>query len=286
MKKRPCICFLTLCILAALALVPALFRSGLWAICITLNLVLVGIAIYANLRVDCSWFGPVLTRFRPTRKQVWLTIDDGPDPCFTPQTLRLLERFNARATFFLVGQRVERNPELVRRIIAQGHTVGNHSATHRFRSFWAAGPKTAAEEIDGGAAAIAKAVGVIPNWFRAPVGLANCFVRAALSERNMALIAWSARGLDGVPTTREKTLARIFSTIRPGAIVLLHEGSSVGRQFRDNQPILEAVLRRLTDEGYSCIVPDAKQLVAENEGRAKWNPFVTRSRESMGLHRT
>jgi peptidoglycan/xylan/chitin deacetylase (PgdA/CDA1 family) len=123
-------------------------------------------------------------------------------------------------------------------------------------------------------AAIQRATGAVPNLFRAPVGMANCFVRAALRDRRMSLIAWSARGFDGVPARSDKIVPRIFSTIRPRAIVLLHEGPSLERRRRDNLPALEARLSRLAQEGYACVIPDPHQLAPEHELKASSNVFA------------
>src|SRR4051812_6759239 len=80
--------------------------------------------------------GPVVTRFTTTRREVWLTIDDGPDPATTPKVLALLAAHRARATFFVIGEKVSRHPELVVEILRQGHSIGNHSHRHASPTFW------------------------------------------------------------------------------------------------------------------------------------------------------
>ena len=92
--------------------------------------------LYATLSPYCQWLGPVVTRFRTDRREVWLTIDDGPAPGETEAVLEVLERFGARATFFLIGDRAERNPELVEKIREAGHGIGNHTATHPQAWWW------------------------------------------------------------------------------------------------------------------------------------------------------
>ena len=91
-------------------------------------------------------YAPVTTRLAAPAPQVWLTIDDGPSDD-TPLLLDLLDRHNARATFFLVGARAARRPDLVREILRRGHGIGNHSQTHPQRGFWALGPRRMAAEI-------------------------------------------------------------------------------------------------------------------------------------------
>jgi peptidoglycan/xylan/chitin deacetylase (PgdA/CDA1 family) len=97
----------------------------------------------------------VIYRFDASGKSVWLTIDDGPDPEDTPRILELLERYEAKATFFMIGTRAEKYPELVRRVVAAGHTIGTHSYSHPMAGFWWAGPQRVADELDRSLAALA-----------------------------------------------------------------------------------------------------------------------------------
>jgi peptidoglycan/xylan/chitin deacetylase (PgdA/CDA1 family) len=115
--------------------------GGIWAIagfCFHI------IAIVPNNKLA----GPIVTRFRTSRREVWLTIDDGPDPQDTPKILDLLSKYQAHATFFLIGKRAAQHPELVREIIRQGHTLGNHTFTHPVASFWMAHSSRLGREID------------------------------------------------------------------------------------------------------------------------------------------
>src|SRR5882757_7713989 len=89
---------------------------------------------------NCAWFGPVVTRFATPRREVWLTIDDGPDPEDTPQLLTLLATHDAHATFFVIGERAAAHPALIRAITDAGHEVAHHTYTHPLRTFWYASP--------------------------------------------------------------------------------------------------------------------------------------------------
>jgi len=122
-------------------------------------------------------FGPVITRFRTTRREVWLTIDDGPDPQDTPKILNLLSQYRVRATFFLIGKRAAQHPELVREILRQGHTIGNHTFTHPGASFWMAHPSRLRQEIDHCTEVLSTiAPQVELSGFRAPIGLVKLCV--------------------------------------------------------------------------------------------------------------
>jgi peptidoglycan/xylan/chitin deacetylase (PgdA/CDA1 family) len=223
---------------------------------ISLELVTKFLIFYPAIRPNCHWFGPVVTRFRTQQKAVWLTIDDGPHPEDTPKLLALLEEYNARATFFVIGRQVEKHPELARAILRAGHTLANHTQTHPVLFFWSYLKPWLRKEIDQCTQALQAATGERPRWFRAPAGMANLFLHYLLSDRNMKLIGWSARGFDGLLHDTEAMADRICKSIRPGAIVLLHEG----RRDRQGRPInlnlAETVLTRLAASGYVFIVPD------------------------------
>ena len=103
-----------------------------------------------------------MTRFETPRREVWLTIDDGPDPVHTPKMLALLRDFEAKATFFVIGQRAAQFPDLVKAIRDAGHEVANHTATHPSASFWAFTPRQIAREIDQ--------PGLAASCFRTPGG--------------------------------------------------------------------------------------------------------------------
>ena len=94
---------------------------------ISLELATKFLIVYPAIRANCQWFGPVVTRFRTPEKAVWLTIDDGPHPEDTLELLKLLKKHNARATFFVIGERVQKYPELARAILNEGHTLANHT---------------------------------------------------------------------------------------------------------------------------------------------------------------
>ena len=208
--------------------------------------------LYPTLRPNTAWMGPVVTRFRTDRREVWLTIDDGPDPEQTPQILALLARHGAKATFFVIGERAHRHPELVEAIVRAGHTVGNHTFSHPAKSWWIVQPTRVAREIDSCTVALGQHSS---GLFRAPVGMANSFVFSALRRRGMELIGWSARGFDAIEADPEKVVGRIWKGIAPGAIVLLHEG------YPGNPEGLALLLDRLAVEGYGCIVPEREQYV-------------------------
>lgn len=214
------------------------------------------LVLYPTLRPSAQWLGPVITRFHTDRREVWLTIDDGPTPD-TVALLDLLDRFDARATFFVKGKLVDANRALAGEIVRRGHSIANHSQTHPSGTFWCLGPGRIAREIDGCNRAIAEIAGTKPTWFRAPVGMKNPFVHPLLAERDMTLIGWSARGFDAVFGDPESVKRRVLRSVRPGAIVLMHQGRETNLQS------MELLLDALTRDGYRFSIPDPSQFIAE-----------------------
>ncbi|HVE70717.1 MAG TPA: polysaccharide deacetylase family protein [Thermoanaerobaculia bacterium] len=210
--------------------------------------------LYPVLRPNVQWFGPVVTHFATPRKEVWLTIDDGPSED-TRAVLDLFDRHDVKATFFVKGELAEEDPDAAREILRRGHSLANHSHTHPAGSFWCSLPGRVAEEIDGCNRAIAAVAGAPPRWFRAPVGMKNPFVHPALDRRGMRLIGWTARGFDAVRSDPREILARILPHLRPGAIIVLHQG-------RDHSVrVLEHVIVALEERGYGFVIPGDGELL-------------------------
>src|ERR1700678_180597 len=154
----------------------------------------------AGLWPKSRWLGPNLTRLpgaSADRGEIAITIDDGPDPEVTPQVLSLLGVYRARASFFCVGERVERHPELAREIVRLGHTIENHSQHHR-HGFSLMGPRGIEQEIVEAQHSIARVTGESPRFFRAPAGLRNPFLDPVLARLRLRLASWRRRGVDTV----------------------------------------------------------------------------------------
>lgn len=200
----------------------------------------------------------VFTRFETDRPEIWLTIDDGPDPDDTPRILDLLDRHGARATFFLIGTRVERFPTLVAEILRRGHQVGNHTQTHPAASFWHASFRRVQAELDAGTASLLAASGVRPQWFRAPAGIKNLGLGPALAARGLQCVGWSVRSYDTRSRDPAEVRDRIMRGVSPGAIVLLHEGPGVQPPVRVHA--LALVLDALATRGLTCVLPDPVRL--------------------------
>lgn len=177
---------------------------------------------------------------------VVLTFDDGPDPSSTPAILDALDGAKATATFFLIGRKVKKHPELAKSILERGHSIGLHSYAHdRLMSFKLAGAWRS--DLEKGIRVIEKATGVRPTLFRPPIGHTNPQSARVLSDLGLTTIGWSVSGRDGLAADPSDVAARVIAGLRDGAIVLLHDASELG----DHQPAailaLPLILARLDE---------------------------------------
>lgn len=206
-----------------------------------------GVLATAGLLPRSSLLGSNWTRLPAAsgaRGEVAITIDDGPDPAVTPRVLARLEQYGAQATFFCIGDRVERYADLAREIVHRGHAIENHSQRHR-HNFSLMGPAGMLAEIARAQDSIAAVAGSSPRFFRAPAGLRNPFLDPVLEQLQLRLASWTRRGFDTVNGDARTVYRRLANPLRGGDILLLHDGNAA----RDaaGQPVILEVLPRLLD---------------------------------------
>ena len=175
-----------------------------------------------------NWLGPNWTRLpaaATARHEIALTFDDGPDPLITPQVLDILDRYAAHATFFCVGEKAARYPDLCREIVRRGHAVENHSQHHRHH-FSLLGPRGFMRELQAAQSTLSLITGQRPVFFRAPAGLRNPFLDRVLARLGLTLASWSARGFDTRIGDAERVKNALLRELREGAILLLHDGNA------------------------------------------------------------
>ncbi len=201
----------------------------------------------------------VVTSFETQEREVWLTIDDGPDPDDTPRILAALRQHEARATFFLIGEKASRHPDLVRAIAEAGHEIGHHTNTHPVGSFWCAGPRRLARELDMAMAPYPSALGKgAVRCFRAPVGIKNLWLGRALRLCRLTCVHWNVRSWDSTARNPDAVADRVMSRVRPGAIILCHEGGRLHPAVRVHA--VAEILKRLRQSGYRCVLPTVEQM--------------------------
>ena len=227
---------------AATLLRPPLWPWMLGAVALN-HAVLTGAGLWPKSR----WLGPNLTRLPGSsadRGEIAITIDDGPDPEVTPQVLSLLGVYGARASFFCVGERVERHPELAREIVRLGHAIENHSQHHR-HSFSLMGLRGIEREIVEAQQSIARVTGDNPHFFRAPAGLRNPFLDPVLFRLRLKLATWTRRGFDTMNGDSDQVYQRLTRSLAAGDIILLHDGHAA--RGRLGTPVIVEVLPRLLE---------------------------------------
>lgn len=206
----------------------------------------VGYAIYCTLGVlvpQLEMYGDVEWRAEPGARAVALTFDDGPNEKTTREVLSILARKGHRATFFVVGRKVERSPELVREIREAGHGLGLHGYQHD-RLYAFKPPKHVVEDIERTRAAVEQACGARPDLFRPPVGYVSARTAAGAERAGVRVIAWSVRALDGTGSMDvDAVLSRLERGLKDGAIVLLHDAA----ERDDFEPASVAALPRLLE---------------------------------------
>jgi len=205
---------------------------------------------YGSLYPHCRLFGEAIRCFPTSERAVILTIDDG--PCAdTEEILHLLAAHRARAVFFLIGERALQRPDDVRRIVAAGHLIGNHTHTHRAHAYWSFPPWLQRREVARCQHALTTITGSQPRLFRAPVGMRNPYCNPIADEFSLQVVGWHARGFDGVTNPMEKIIATIRRGLCPGAIVVLHQG------LPHSPEVLRRTLAMLEEDHWTPTLPDA-----------------------------
>ncbi len=163
-----------------------------------------------------------LYRGDPRRRELALTFDDGPEPLYTTLLLDTLDQLGLKATFFLIGQRVEQFPYLARDIVAAGHELGNHSFHHR--NLARMNPVQVDEELLATQVAIEQATGVTPRYFRPPGGRYNATVLRVAASRQLITVFWTDNPADYLQFPERTLEARVLGRVGGGGILLLHTG--------------------------------------------------------------
>lgn len=187
----------------------------------------------------------------PTRKKVIaLTFDDGPHNVSTVKILDLLKQYDAKATFFVVGSRVEKHPEIVKREFEEGHEIGNHSFSHP--SFERIGSHLMTTELDKTQESVFKAVGQKPILFRPPGGSYNESIVQFCKNNGLLMILWSWHQdtLDWRKPGVDRIVNKVLKNAHNGDIVLMHDFVSNSTQTSD---ALEIILPELKKRGYSFV---------------------------------
>lgn len=209
--------------LATIILAPAYWVVAVIAIVIN-HVILSAIGLWPR----STWLGQNWSRLPAAaiaRNEIALTIDDGPDPVVTPQVLDILDEHTVKATFFCIGEKAARHPELCREIVRRGHAIENHSQRHPLY-FSLLGPNGFRREIQAAQDSLSRVTGQTPVFFRAPAGLRNPFLAPVMIKLGLTLVSWSARGFDTQVNDPKKVSDKLLHDLRAGAILLLHDANA------------------------------------------------------------
>jgi peptidoglycan-N-acetylglucosamine deacetylase len=210
------------------------------------------------------------TQIRVDQPYIAMTFDDGPSAATTPRLLDILKQRNIKATFFLIGQNAASNPDIVRRILADGHEIGNHSWTHPQLSKLSDDRVTT--EITKTQDAIKEASGFTPTLLRPPYGAITARQREWIESRfGLSIILWSVDPFDWKRPGVSVITQRILSQVRPGAIILSHD---IHKQTVDAMP---ATLDALAAKGYKFVT--VTELIAMNKPKPSPTPVATTGQE-------
>jgi len=210
-----------------------------------------------------------LSRVETLQDEVALTFDDGPHPQNTPRLLDILAEYRVHATFFVIGAQVRRYPEIARRIVAEGHELGNHTWHHPYLTGYSDAGVLA--EIDRTQEMIWQTVGQLPATFRPPYGAMSARQSRMLHDhRNLPSVTWSVDPEDWQRPGAAVVARRMIEGARPGAIILAHDihGATVSA--------VPEALRGLTARGLRCVTLSALL------GWGRWGPAAPRSDRFAG----
>lgn len=207
-----------------------------------LILLFLGIISWGVFDIRLSFFTPTQCRLKNhPHKTVVLTFDDGPSP-LTPAFLDLLQKYQVKAIFFCIGKQIEQHPEIVHRMIAEGHIVANHTYSHQPKNIFS--KKALIAEIKATDEVLAQQ-GITTSLFRPPYGITCPPVARAIKATNKQTIGWNIRSLDTVIHNEDKLFNRVVRKLTHGNIILFHD------RLPHTLNVLERLLQYLKENNYT-----------------------------------
>lgn len=210
----------------------------------------------SNIKLQQQYPETIVLQGPANVNKVALTFDDGPDPRFTGQVLDVLKEYNVPATFFLMGSRAIAFPEIVERIVAEGHIVGNHTYWHP--NLVKEGDLATLEtEVTRTENVLNDLVGYRTKLFRAPYGFLYGELVEKLAVLEYTVVGWSVDSLDWQEEPPTVIANNVLSNVTPGAIILMHDGGDWDADRTNTIESLRQIIPTLQQQGYEFVtVPD------------------------------
>ncbi|MBA6153891.1 polysaccharide deacetylase family protein [Gelidibacter maritimus] len=246
MKNFRILIALTILLFLLLAILDTYVGIALWWYGLLLLLWFLMMAIGSFSMSWKFYLKPITSNKVLTDKKIALTFDDGPNPEFTLKVLQILKDYNAKATFFCIGQHIETYPEILKAIVQDGHDIGNHSFSHNLMIDFNSTERWL-QEIKQTDNSIHKISGKKTTLFRPPFGVTTPKLARALKVTEHKVIGWNIRSFDTVISNPQKILKRITKRVHPGAIILLHDKQS------NVLLVLEHLLQFLQEHKYHAV---------------------------------
>ena len=218
-----------------------------WAVIV---IFILAILVWASADVGSGVYLKTLCCRHTDKPVVALTFDDGPDEKMTPRVLDVLGRYGIKATFFLTGRQVEKHPEIAKRIVEEGHMVGNHTYSHSpMFALW--NRRRVMQDVYCARQIIEDAVGLRPRLFRPPFGVTNPIIGRVIRDAGMQGIGWSIRSYDTVEQMdRDSICRRVGRKLCNGGVILLHD------RCKDADIVLESVVAAIKASGRETVTID------------------------------
>lgn len=235
---------LTHALLSSVALICYLIYGGIFLyVAIILAFIYLVVVVYGVFTVRSGFFLSLYNEGNVTDKRIALTFDDGPSEN-TKEVLDILKKHDIKATFFLIGSKVESQQDIVKRLVAEGHEVGNHTYHHSKATGFYPVPKLN-QEIESTRAVVKKYTGLNMKLYRPPFGVTSPNLAKVVSQLQLNVIGWSVRSFDTTRQSAESIIQRILKQVKPGAIILLHDDRA------KCAAVLEALIPHLLNQNYT-----------------------------------
>jgi len=220
-----------MCAIALIVFGSRLAYAGIYWI--ALVLAYLGVIAYGTFTMSAGFFLTSICKGRANTREIALTFDDGPVDGTSEKVLSILAERKVEAAFFCIGRRVDEAPAIARRMIDEGHIIGNHSYLHG-TTFSLQSSEKIHRELEETNRAVEKCVGVRPRFFRPPYGITNPMIASAVKKGNYLSIGWSVRSFDTVAKDPLKLMKRITHSLKGGDIVLLHDRCEITSEILPN----------------------------------------------------